>query len=153
MATPGITPNAARLLPLKASTSKALRPAQSAASADLKPAERQSDAPSFVQLDGRQVPGGLQSLQPAAAGSRREAQEAVKAFEAVFLRTLASAMTASASQGGGTGKMQGGEFYQGLIDEQFGRLLAEDGGMGKGLEQALLRVMLPTEGVDADVER
>ncbi len=93
-------------------------------------------------LDGRPVPilpsltsGELRSLEAPAGSERAKVVGAAREFEEVFLRYLASAMTESAGVGG---KGEGAHFYKGLIDEQFGRLLA-DSGRGLGLQTSLIQ--------------
>ena len=97
---------------------------------------------------GKGVAGASAPWQPLAAPagySQRQAIAAVKDFEAVFLRQLAGVMTRSAS--GLAEGSEGAAFYQGMIEEQLGRLLAERGG-GMGLQSALLaRLQGPSEGV------
>jgi len=74
-----------------------------------------------------------------AAPSRAEPalQRAAREFEGILMRYLASAMweTLPGSDAGG---MAGAHFYQGMIEEQLGRLLVE-GGHGPGLAGALVR--------------
>lgn len=86
---------------------------------------------------------GLQPLTGAATAERQTALQAVKDFEAIFMRQLARVMTQSA--GGTTGDVEGAAFYEGLIEEQLGRVLAEAGG-GLGLKEALLARMGATTG-------
>ncbi len=87
--------------------------------------------PSLPSLAG----GELKSVTGAGGTERHEAAKAAREFEEVFLRYLASAMTESAGVGG---DMEGAHFYKGLIDEQFGRLLADSGG-GLGLQGSLIK--------------
>jgi Rod binding domain-containing protein len=98
---------------------------------------------------------GATSWQPLAGGAgrgdeRRQALAAVKEFEAVFLRQLAGVMTRSAS--GLTAGSEGAAFYQGMIEEQLGRLLAERGG-GLGLQEALLARLEGQNHGDGDAAR
>jgi hypothetical protein len=80
----------------------------------------------------------------------RQALAAVKEFEAVFLRQLAGVMTRSAS--GLAAGSEGAAFYQGMIEEQLGRLLAERGG-GLGLQDALLARLEGRHPGGGDAER
>ncbi len=107
----------------------------------------------LAAASGKGIGGATAPWQPLAAsagGSQRQAIAAVKDFEAVFLRQLAGVMTRSAS--GLAAGSEGAAFYQGMIEEQLGRLLAERGG-GMGLQSALLaRLAGQSEGA-ADVAR
>lgn len=79
--------------------------------------------------------GEMRSLEAGAGSEREKVVAAAREFEEVFLRYLASAMTESAGVGG---EVEGSHFYKGLIDEQFGRLLA-DSGRGLGLQSSLIQ--------------
>ncbi|MBN2169789.1 MAG: hypothetical protein JW819_00545 [Candidatus Krumholzibacteriota bacterium] len=64
-------------------------------------------------------------------------QKAAREFEGILMLYLASAMW-DTLPAGGTGGMQGAHFYQGMIEEQLGRLLVE-GSRGPGLADAIVR--------------
>jgi hypothetical protein len=96
--------------------------------APLAAATRPLDLPSLAG-------GDLKSLSGPAGAEREKVAGAAREFEEVFLRYLASAMTESAGMGG---EVEGAHFYKGLIDEQFGRLLA-DSGRGLGLQASLIQ--------------
>ncbi len=90
---------------------------------------------------------GLLKLTPSAAGAdglqelvkpgSEEAKvlDAVKQFESIFLRYLASAM--NKAMPGSEDDMPGGQYYQGLIDTKLGEMLAQEQGLGLG--EAMLR--------------
>lgn len=84
---------------------------------------------------------GLKALGADPAAERARVAQAASDFEAVFMGYLSSTMTKGAL---GDGDMPGAQFYQGMIDEQLGRLLAESGG-GLGLQEALSAAMTPAE--------
>ncbi len=106
-------------------------PKLSALSPQLAPLAAQSKPlPALPSLTGE-----LRSLEAPAGSERAKVIGAAREFEEVFLRYLASAMTESAGVGG---EIEGAHFYKGLIDEQFGRLLA-DSGRGLGLQASLIQ--------------
>jgi len=138
METTGI---AAKLLPLTAARMNAAARPTTAATAPLQP---------LASGVLRPLPAGRAAtdLRPlgdggGAAGERQTALQAVKDFEAIFMRQLARVMTQSA--GGAAGGIEGSAYYEGLIEEQLGRVLAEAGG-GLGLKEALLARMGATTG-------
>ncbi len=71
---------------------------------------------------------------PEATTSRDEVAKAGREFETILLRYLVGAMRSTIGDAGGGG-MQGAHFYQGLIEEQLGRVLADS---GRGLRLAEL---------------
>ncbi len=91
--------------------------------------------------------GAMNHLEGDAKNDAAKVAKAAREFEAVFLRYLASAMNKSVSAGT---KMEGAHFYQGMIDEQFGRILAESG-KGLGLQDAMIkRLNTVAEGENHD---
>jgi hypothetical protein len=73
----------------------------------------------------------------ATAGDAPALRKAAQEFEGILMRYLASAMWDTLPAGGTSG-MQGAHFYQGMIEEQLGRLLVE-GSRGPGLADAIVR--------------
>ncbi len=120
---PGLTPPRAGMV--KDPKLTALSPQLAPLAAQIKP------VPALPSLTG----GELRSLEAPAGSERAKVIGAAREFEEVFLRYLASAMTESAGVGG---EIEGAHFYKGLIDEQFGRLLA-DSGRGLGLQASLIQ--------------
>jgi hypothetical protein len=88
---------------------------------------------------------GDQGKPDAVATRRAEILEVGKQFEAIFMRYLITAMR-SGSVGGGEQGGRGAPFYEGLIDENLSRVMAESGN-GLGLGEMLSRSMpiKPTE--------
>jgi len=136
METRGIDSKLLPLLPARGT--QAAGPAASAA-ATLRPLASGALRP----LAAGTAAAGLRPLTGNATGDRQTALQAVKDFEAIFMRQLARVMTQSA--GGTAGDVEGAAYYEGLIEEQLGRVLAEAGG-GLGLKEALLARMGATTG-------
>ena len=83
--------------------------------------------------------GGGPAPLDAAAARKQEVIAAGRQFEAIFLRYLVTAMR-NTGEGAGSGT----EFYEGLIDENLSRILAESGG-GLQLGELLARGMDESE--------
>lgn len=132
-----------KLLPLSPA-----RASQAAAGAASRSATWQPLAGTSLRaLSAGGAAAGLRPLAAGAAGEREKALQAVKDFEAIFMRQLARVMTQSA--GGTADGVEGAAYYEGLIEEQLGRVLAEAGG-GLGLQEALLaRLGATTEAAHA----
>ena len=98
---------------------------------------------------------GLKALAPvdpgksdAAATRRQEILEAGKQFEAIFMRYLITAMR-SGSVGGEERGGRGAPYYEGLIDENLSRIMAESGnglGLGAMLSQSVPNKPTEDEG-------
>lgn len=130
---------AAKLLPLATTRGIAAARPRAAATATLQPLASSDLRPLPASIEA----AGLRPLGGGAMGERQTALQAVKDFEAIFMRQLARVMTQSA--GGAAGSAEGSAYYEGLIEEQLGRVLAEAGG-GLGLKEALLARMGATTG-------
>ncbi|MCP4548360.1 MAG: hypothetical protein GY835_18015 [bacterium] len=89
--------------------------------------------------------GKLQELTRPDA-EQQEILDAVKQFESIFLRYLASAM--NKTMPGSDQALPGGQYYQGLIDAQMGDLLAQEHGLGLG--ESMLRQLGTGQGGQND---
>lgn len=92
---------------------------------------------------GRTEPlnGGVLKAQPQAADKEKiGARKAAREFEALFVGMMLKSMRETVGKDMLTGKGQGEDIYRSLLDQEYAKSIAEQGGLGlaKTIEKQLL---------------